>query len=356
MEAKTEQPTDKKKRDSAKKGQIYKSADLTTLVSTFVVAGFVYLSVDLLAIFGLLDYLSSHAYDVPLNEVVKRVFISFAGIAACLVGVTLLIVPLATLLQTRFSLASEVLKPSLSPLNPIQGFKKLFSLRTLKDAFKALLYFTTFAMGGWTFWQVFKQRLFSLVRADIPGFIQTFSSLVLYLVLFYLLFSIVVVLLDALVEFFLVNRDLKMTKQEVKRERKDTEGKPEIKSQRQKLARELLSAQQKSDVANSNFVLANPTHIAIGIFYAPDINECPFVSLVATNAVAKAVVAYAEKVGTPVVRDIPLARAMYKHVRRYDFVNPQWIEEVLRILAWLAEVERAGQAEALEDQTIRGDS
>jgi len=353
-EQKTEQPTEKKKRDSAKKGQIFKSADLTTLVSLLALGFFAYSTINLREVFGLFDYLSGHAFRVQPEEMAKRAFTSFISVSVTLVGMTLLVVPLSTLLQTRFSLASEALKPSFAKLNPVQGLKKLISLRTFKDALKSLCYFAIFAMAVWAFYTSFKHWIFALAQADIESFMRIFGKLVLYLVLYCLGFCLVIVALDALVEYFLVNRDLKMTKKEVKREHEDMNGKPQIKGRRRELALELINEQQKSDVANSNFVLANPTHIAIGIYYEPELCEWPFVSFVASNAVAKALVAHAEKVGTPVVRNIPLARAMYKHVRRYSFVNKEWIEDILRILYWLAEVERAGRNQFLEaeDETV----
>lgn len=356
MEQKTEEPTEKKKRDSAKKGQIFKSTDLITLLSTLALGFFVYSNVNLREVFGLFDFLARNAFRVPVNEVVNRAFTSFISVSISLVGVTLVVVPLATLLQTRFSIASEALKPSFSKLNPVQGIKKLVSVRTLKDALKSLCYFAIFGLALASFYGSFKQWIFALALADLESFLRLFGQLALFLVLFCLGFSLVIVVLDALAEFFLFNRDLKMTKQEVKREREDMDGKPQIKGRRRELAMELLSDQQKSDVSNSNFVLANPTHIVIGIYYEPALSEWPFVSLVATNAVAKAMVAYAEKVGTPVVRDIPLARAMHKHVRRYSLVNKEWLVDILRILDWLADVEQAGRQPSLGSDDVDANS
>ena len=140
-----------------------------------------------------------------------------------------------------------------------------------------------------------------------------------------------------------------MDKEEVKREFKEQEGNPEVKSHRRQMHMEILSEQIKSDIENSRMVLANPTHIAIGIYFRPEIAPLPFVSVVETNQRALAVRAYAEKVGVPVVRDVRLARRIYQRHRRYTFINVEEIDEVLRILIWLEQVENAWVIDNIPD-------
>ncbi|MBY0446988.1 MAG: EscU/YscU/HrcU family type III secretion system export apparatus switch protein, partial [Burkholderiales bacterium] len=152
---------------------------------------------------------------------------------------------------------------------------------------------------------------------------------------------VLILVLDALAEYFLHMKDMKMDKQQVKTEHKEQDGNPEIKSKRREVHQEILSEQIKSDVSNSKLIIANPTHIAIGIFYKPEIIGVPFISLIETNQRALAVRAYAKKVGVPVIRNIALARRLLKTHRRYSFIQVEEIEEVLRLLAWLDQVENA---------------
>lgn len=105
---------------------------------------------------------------------------------------------------------------------------------------------------------------------------------------------------------------------------------------------EILSEQVKSDIENSRLIVANPTHIAVGIYFKPELLPIPFISVMETNQRALAVRAYAEKVGVPVVRDIPLARRIFASHRRYSLVSLDEVEEVLRLLMWLEQVENAG--------------
>ncbi|HFY5836093.1 TPA: SPI-1 type III secretion system export apparatus protein SpaS, partial [Salmonella enterica subsp. enterica serovar Typhimurium] len=134
-----------------------------------------------------------------------------------------------------------------------------------------------------------------------------------------------------------------MDKEEVKREMKEQEGNPEVKSKRREVHMEILSEQVKSDIENSRLIVANPTHITIGIYFKPELMPIPMISVYETNQRALAVRAYAEKVGVPVIVDIKLARSLFKTHRRYDLVSLEEIDEVLRLLVWLEEVENAGK-------------
>jgi type III secretion system export apparatus switch protein len=97
----------------------------------------------------------------------------------------------------------------------------------------------------------------------------------------------------------------------------------------------------RSDIRSSRVIVANPTHIAIGIYFRPEITMRPFISLMETNQRALAVRAYAEKVGVPVITDIPLARRIFKTHQRYSLIQMEEIENVLRLLIWLEQVEQA---------------
>ncbi|HFI1227923.1 TPA: EscU/YscU/HrcU family type III secretion system export apparatus switch protein, partial [Escherichia coli] len=160
--------------------------------------------------------------------------------------------------------------------------------------------------------------------------------------------------------YFLFMKDMKMDKQEVKREYKEQEGSPEIKSKRRERHQEILSEQLKSDVSNSRLMIANPTHIAIGIYFKPHLSPIPLISVRETNEVALAVRKYAKEIGIPIITDKKLARKIYATHRRYDYVSFENIDEILRLLLWLEDVENAGQPVpdeqfSSEDKFIEGE-
>ena len=100
-----------------------------------------------------------------------------------------------------------------------------------------------------------------------------------------------------------------------------------------------MSEEVKSNVRGSTFVMANPTHIAMVIYYNDDIAPLPYLMMKTRGLQAKAVIAYAESQGVPVVRDIPVARQLWRNYRKDSFINDQGLDDVMHIINWLVRVE-----------------
>ncbi|MFQ6283738.1 EscU/YscU/HrcU family type III secretion system export apparatus switch protein [Yersinia enterocolitica] len=349
MGNKTETPTHKRLKDSAKKGQILKSRDL--VVTCVMLCGVCYLVFffNVHAITDLLKDTFDHHFQIKAEEYVKSMVI--AGFKSLLPMVLLCIIVTAIIswMQSQLALASEAIKINFDALNPVNGFKKIFSLRTVKDFIKTLLYLIFFIFSACFFWGKNKRLFFLGLEGDISSLFQAWGEMLLLLVLYCLGSLIVILILDYVAEYFLFMKDMKMDKEEVKREYKDQEGNPEVKYQRKELHREILSEQLKSDINNSRLIIANPTHIAVGIFFKPNLSPIPLISIRESNQMALAVRAYAEEVGVPVIRNIKLARRIYASHRRYDYVCLKELDAVLRLLFWLEDVENAGKIETFED-------
>ncbi|WP_279205317.1 EscU/YscU/HrcU family type III secretion system export apparatus switch protein [Obesumbacterium proteus] len=348
MANKTEKPTRKRLKDSAKKGQSFKSQDL--IIACLIICGIAYLVSygSLAELMAALRNVISGGFEQNMQGYAQLV--AWLGLKFFLPVFVLCVVAsaLPALLQSGFVLASEALKLNLSALNPVNGFKKLFSLRTLKDTVKALLYLTMFVIAIMVFWHKHKNLLFAQLNGDLSSMAAIWRELLLSLVLTCLGCITVVLLLDALAEYFLFMKDMKMEKEEVKRERKEQDGNAEIKSRRREMHMEILSEQVKSDIENSRLIIANPTHIAIGIYFKPDLLPIPLISVRETNQRALAVRAYAENVGVPIVTDVKLARRIFASHRRYDFISLEEVDSVLRLLVWLEQVENAGVVDPLQ--------
>lgn len=336
---KTEQPTEKKLRDAAKKGQTFKARDLISALMLLSACGYLAHGFSFAAVRELYLTVIARQFDLPLHDFMLMLGLAFFKSCLPLLALCVLTTALPSLLMSRFALASEAVKIDFAKLNPVEGIKKLFSLRTIKEVFRALIYLLVAGAAIAVFWSQNKVRVFSLLHRDIAALIQLLPSLFWSLVSISLGCGALFYVLDALAEYFLHIKNLKMDKHEVKQEYKEQEGNPEIKQHRRQMHMELLSEQVKSDVAGSSFILANPTHIAIGVYFNPEMSPAPFVSVLETNQRAIAVIAYAEKCGVPVVRDIPLARSLFKIVRRYAFIPLEMVDGIYRVLEWLLQVE-----------------
>lgn len=339
---KTEKATPKKRRDAARRGQSFKARDL--VVACLIFSG-VLLVVWLgsLAEIGAAFIGAAHSgFTLDLHRYVADVLLLGLKVVAPVIALCIAATALPSLLQSGFSLAGEALKLNFGAINPAKGFKKIFSLRTVKDFIKTLLYLLSFGAAIMLVWWWHRELIFSQVHASIAEIIGIWGKLIISLVLICLACISSILVLDALAELFLYLKDLRMDKQEVKREHKELEGDPLIKSKRKQAHMELLTAQDKHDIENSRMVIANPTHLAIGIYFKPELTPIPFVSIRERNQRALAVRQYAEKVGVPVIVDVPLARRLYRTHALYAMVSMEEIHAVVRLLLWLQEVESAG--------------
>ncbi|HHR6080779.1 TPA: EscU/YscU/HrcU family type III secretion system export apparatus switch protein [Providencia alcalifaciens] len=339
MAEKTEKPTDKKIKDSAKKGQSYKSKDtiaaIVLVTGAFVIGGMS----SLYELGGLMKKLLLNPQDVYIDNLLwqfSKIFLSIVVpiLIACFLSGTII-----SLLQSRFRLATEAIKLDFTKLNPIAGFKKIFSLNSLKELIKAILYLLVFSVSATTFFVVWRHEIFMLYRTTINGMTTQWVSLCITFVFVFLAVALIIVLVDAIAEFFLFIKNLKMEKQEVKKEYKDNEGDPHIKSARKGLHQEILSEEIKSNIKNSTFVMANPTHIAMLIYYDSNIAPLPFLMLKTRGVQAKAVIKYAEQQNVPVVRDIILARQIWRNYKKDSFIDENGLQDVMQIITWLIRVE-----------------
>ncbi|PSY44551.1 EscU/YscU/HrcU family type III secretion system export apparatus switch protein [Escherichia albertii] len=352
MANKTEKPTDKKLKDTSKKGQILKSRDLT--VSLIMLVGTLYLGYvfDVHHIMSILEYILDHNAKPDIWDYFKAIGIGWLKTIVPFLLVCMFTTILVSWFQSKMKLATEAIKLKFDSLNPINGLKKIFSLKTLKEFVKAILYIVFFCLAIRVFWGNNKSLLFKTLDGDIISLLSDWGEMLFLLVLYCLVSMIIILIFDYIAEYFLFMKDMKMDKQEVKREYKEQEGNPEVKSKRRERHQEILSEQLKSDVSNSRLMIANPTHIAIGIYFKPNLSPIPLISVRATNQVALAIRRYAQEIGIPVITDKKLARKIYATHRRYDYVSFENLDEILRLLLWLEDVENAGQPDTTEEPVL----
>lgn len=347
MTQKTEKPTEKKRRDAAKKGQSFKSRDLVT--SIVICAGTVFLSYG----YSFKSFMNFYTEllsgnriaGIELTVYLKDILHLFWGMVLPFLFTCGFTGILASLIQTRFSFASEALKPNLNILNPVQGFKKLFTVKAVKELVKSVCYLLIFFFTVHILLKKeYLKYILSGINVNIFKLTDIWSGLVEKVIFIFIVLSLIVLIVNTLAEFIIHYRDLKMDRHEVKQEFKENEGNPEIKSARKRTHIDILSGEEKAAIRNSEVIMANPTHIAIAIYFNPDIAIFPFIALRCANIKAKAAIAYAEEIGVPVVRNIKIARKLYNKYTQHSFitVDDDVLISVIDILIWLRQVESLG--------------
>ncbi|AUX72543.1 EscU/YscU/HrcU family type III secretion system export apparatus switch protein [Erwinia pyrifoliae] len=357
MAQKTELPTEKKRKDSAKKGQSLKIKDFITTVTLISGSYFLLYGMDFSSFISYFSKILLNENSVNIDDFMLQMMYIFLQLSFPLIGVCCLSGIIATLFQTRFTIATQALKLNFKALNPVEGIKKIFSMRTVKEFIKSLCYLMVFLFTCYNFITNDLKHALVIHHAGIGQLIVSLLSLTVKAVTIFIAYSLFVLCADFIMEYFLHVKDLKMDKHEVKQEHKESDGNPQIKSARRRAHQELLSGEEMAAVRNSSVVMANPTHIAMAIYFNPQVASLPFIALRASNFKAKAALLYAEEIGIPVVRNVLLTRRLYKSYVQYSFIsiNDDDLMAVMDILIWLRQVEIAGMESAVPSSDVTSD-
>ncbi|HCT8189443.1 TPA: EscU/YscU/HrcU family type III secretion system export apparatus switch protein [Morganella morganii] len=345
MAEKTEKPTSKKLQDESKKGNSFKYKEL--LSTTGYMTGIAYLlyvadwsafSYFYQTVLRNVNHLSLPVYIRMLSEIFFQMVLPL--IILCGVSVSFV-----SLMQTRFAVATEAIKFDLKKIDPIAGFKRIFTKKSLKNLVKALISVIIYLSSGYAFVCLYTGDLFQVITAPFSGVSDSFLYFTGRYIFIFILLLLPLLVIDYIVEYFFFFNDMKMEKHEVKQEYKNSEGNQEIKSARKQQHRELLNAETKALIKNSDVVVVNPTHIAVAVYLDPENGVMPLITVKEKGAYALAVRRYAEKHKVPVVRDIRLARTLFRKYHVFDTIIDDDLDKFLDLLLWLNEAEQAAYAD-----------
>ncbi|MDR7149948.1 type III secretion protein U [Hydrogenophaga palleronii] len=337
---KTEQPTKKKLDDARKKGQSPKSQDVNAAVS--VVGLLVVLIVMAESMVDQLSQTLLRALQQGLvtqsNDEMLALMIDTlkSGVGAVLpfIVASVALGVLAAFGQVGFNISFEPISPKFDKLNPAEGLKKLFSVRSIIDFLKMVL--KAIALGA-VLWVLIKGMVPLLVGAayfDPVGVgVMAWTMMVKLLAVGSLVF-VIVGPVDFGLQLWLFKRDQKMSKDDVKREHKESEGDPHLKGQRKQLAQEMATSPPEKRVPGASVVVTNPTHYAVALRYDPGETPLPIIVAKGMDAEAMRIRAIAEKSGVPIVGNPPLARALHK-LNLDDPVPEELFEAVAAVLRWV---------------------
>jgi type III secretion protein U len=340
MSEKTEQPTPKKLRDARQKGQVAKSQDVSAAALT--VASFVTISAlwpTYVEEFKDLMLLPTAFYNVPFHEAVDEVMYGI-GIKILLLSLPMLAVVMvvgvaANYFQVGFMLTFEPIKPELKKLNPLSKAKEMFSMKNLVEFLKSAIKVIIIAV---LIYVVTKQSLDPLTRVPYAGEIgvlQALKPMLSHLAINITLVYVAIAAADYFFQKFQHIKQLKMSKDEVKREYKESEGNPEIKGKRKQLHQEMVMNDTMERTRKASVVVTNPTHLAIAIYYKEEDNQMPKVLAKGEDYVARRMIEVAKQEGIPVMQHIPLARAIYEQVDMDRFIPSDLIEPMAEVLRWV---------------------
>lgn len=337
---KREPPTQKKLRDARKKGQVAKSKEVvsTTLILSLCAllgGGSDYFIKHLGALMLLPETISFLPFKQAVDLMLEQLLEEMLWLTLPILLTAVLAVVVSHLMQYGLLFNSESLKPDIKKINPLEGAKKIISIKNLLDFIKSLIKVILLSALVLLLLSENLRNLMQMPGCGIGCILPMLSVMLKHLMLVCTVGFIVISIADYGLERWQHHKQLRMDKVEIKREHKEMEGAPEIKKKRREFHRELLSGTMRADVKRSSVIVTNPTHIAVGIYYQPGETPLPLVTLKFTDEQALLVRKIAAEEGIPVLERIPLARALHADSLVDQYIPGELIQPVAEVIRWL---------------------
>ena len=349
---KTEMPTPKKLRDARQKGQVCSSKDIVStaiLVVLFAVLG--WMGVALMEdMENLLRFLSGRIAEndaISIRESGKMAAILICKHSFIFVVVAAVIGIAANTAQIGFLFTFEPIIPKLEKLNPVEGAKKIFSMKNLFEFLKNVV---KVCFLGYLLYKIIwasVPELLTMCYGTVDDIFPCLKIMLKRLAVYTAFGYIVIAIVDRIFQGRNFTKQMMMTKDEVKREYKEMEGSAEIKQAQRQFRDELLNGPDPVKATkNANVVVTNPTRLAVGIRYDAGEHPLPLICVTGAGMRAKIIRETALAEGIPIMEDKPLARALFAKGKVDDFIPDSLIEPVAEVLKWAKRLEDARREEA----------
>jgi flagellar biosynthetic protein FlhB len=352
--SKTEEPTSRKLQQARERGDVVKTPDLSSLASLVAAASVVILCGGMFSrkLIGELTPFLAHPEAFSLQGgggvgVARMAIMAALPVLASVMFAAGAAGAAANILQTGLIFSPDKLAPDFSKLSPLAGLKRIYSIDGFMQFLKSL---SKVAVTGWLVWWVIKPHLSELeelTRME-PAATLTFTIDIMKR----LFFSVTTLLLVIAGADWMWQRQrfmtkMRMTKEEVKDDFKQTEGDPHIKGRQRKIRMERARRRMMKAVPTATVVVMNPTHYAVALKYDAGETPAPLCVAKGLDSLALKIRAVAEEAGVPIIEDPPLARALYATVEIDDIIPPAHYEAVAKIIGFILNAGRRVQARAL---------
>lgn len=346
QEERTEQATDARREEFRKRGQVAMTRELSTALFFLISAGLLYTT----SRFFLQNFyelfsrtmgpdLISTIRSGNITEILGFIGYKLLILVSPVFAVALVIGIASQVLQTGFLQNEEALTPDLNKLNPLNSLGRIFSLKGLADLFKSILKLA--AIGGVIYF-ILKTEITKIPYLSGYDIAQIFSYLGVIAFKLFLtvgIFMLVLATADYFFQRWQLEKEMMMTKQEVKEEHKSREGDPIIKARIRKIQREVANRKMMAAVPKGDVVITNPTHIAVVLKYSDNL---PAPQLIAKGAdlVAEKIKQIARDNNIPVIENKPLARTIFKTMKIGQVIPRELFVAVAEVLSYVYRLKR----------------
>lgn len=345
---KTEPATQKKLTDARKEGKVARSKELSSAFGLIVL--FLCLKVFVSYVgekfLGMFDLIYGNMPDfVKINEGSMTAAAASSLIYQVLIQMLLTMLPflifgfavalLVSIIQVGWTVSAKPMKPELSKFNPINGFKRMFSKDSLFELVKSIFKVGIIVYIAYTAIRDNESKLFVLYDISLKQAVGLVGNFVIDVGLKISLVYLVIGIADFAYQKFKFKDDMKMTKQEVKDEYKNTEGDPQIKGRQRRKMQEVSQKRMMQDVPKADVVITNPTHLAVAVQYDADASPAPIVIAKGADFVAQKIKEVAKDNQIEIVENKPLARMLYANVDIGAQIPPELYQAVAEVLVFV---------------------
>lgn len=338
----TEEATPKRQKELREKGQVARSKDLNTTI-LLVATGLAFILFganaveQLVKIFqiGLAPDPKLLLQDDGIVIILKAGMQSILALLIPILLISLVAIFIGPLIVGRWVFATENIKPKLERLDPIKGLMKIFSVKALMEVLKSVLKFSLVLMMALLLFYVFFEEILLLSSRYLEVGLKEFSS-ILQISFFALTGSLIIIaLIDVPFQIAQHNKQVKMTKQEVKDESKETEGNPEVKSKLAQLRKELSKRRMMNNVPEADVIITNPTHFAVALKYDDKKMKAPILVAKGADNIAAKIRQIGDHHKIPIVQMPLLARAVFYNTEIDDEIPSALYVACAQVLAYV---------------------
>lgn len=342
---KTEKATPKKRRDERKKGNVFQSKDVISVFVIIVgffllskVGSFIVLQVKQLYINQLNHMQGLYELSVgTATQILRDSIIVLFITTVPVIAVIALTVVVFTGVQTRFLVSGELIKFKFNRINIVEGFKRMFSLRSVVQLVKSILKVLVIMYIIYTSMRDLLIVTPDIINTSIGDTIIFMMDRIMKMVYKICLLFVGIAILDYSYQRYDYERKLRMTKQEVKEELKQTEGDPLIKGKIKERQRKMSFNRMIQQVPQADVVIRNPIHYAVCLKYDIDNDFAPIVVAKGRDFVARKIVEVAEANNVLITENKPLARSLYENIEINEYITVEFYQAVAEIMAWVYE-------------------
>ncbi|SIS37597.1 flagellar biosynthesis protein FlhB [Salimicrobium flavidum] len=344
---KTEEATPKKKQDSRKKGQVAKSQDVNTGFLLLLTFGALYLTGPLLKDTALTmfeqaftEYIHLEVTEFTVGRVLNEMTIEISKALAPIMGIAVVAGIASNLVQVGVMFTGEPLKIDPKKLNPIQGFKRIFSARAIVELIKSLLKITMVGAITFSIIWINKNEMVMAAQKSVDAALSFFGNVSMVMGLASALALLILSIIDYTYQKYDHEKNIRMSKKDVKDEHKNMEGDPQIRAKIKEKQRQMSAARMMSEVPDADVVITNPTHYAVAIKYDEEKSDAPFVVAKGVDFVALKIREVAKANDVVTVENRGLARGIYAQTDIDQPIDEDFFQAVAEVLAYVYKLQK----------------